>query len=463
MEKELRDFTHLSSRPPAKERLFNSPTIEDVIEQTAQQIADPDLRQMFIQCYPNTLDTTTYHVERDKDGKPDTFVVTGDIPAMWLRDSTNQLWPYIKYANREEKLQKLFAGLVFRQTKCVLTDPYANAFKFPYMDNPPRTPHWPGGDHWHDEVWERKYELDSLAAFFRLSNGYYEHTDDTTPFDEKWVEAVDVATDVIHKERATLGYKSVNELHRATMPNGQSFPATPIEGFGYPAKKSGLSRNLFRPSDDEAVFPYHIPANAMTVVGLRGMARILRRVHQPALAQRASGMAHDMNTGIQQHGIIEHRSLGKMYAYEVDGFGSQLLMDDPNVPSLLSLSYLGYASTDGPVYQATRRFVTSELNPFFAKGKHAGITSPHTGRFNQFWPIATIMQAMTSEDDTEIISCLKTLKETHAGTHFIHESINVDNPDDYTRPWFGWANSLFGELIVKLADRKPEILAKEIV
>lgn len=461
MHEKLKDFSDLTSRPAESERLFVSPVIEKVVDQTARVIADSELRQMFIQCYPNTLDTTTYFIE-DSQGVPDTFIVTGDIPAMWLRDSTNQVWPYIKYANREEKLQRMFAGLVFRQVKCVLTDPYANAFKFPYMKNPPKTPHWPYGDDWHDDVWERKYELDSLAAFFRLSNGYYENTDDLTPFDDKWVEAVDIATNVIHQEQNTLNYKSTDSLHRAIMPNGHTFPATAVEGYGYPAKRSGLSRNLFRPSDDEAIFPYHIPANAMTVVGLRGITRILRHIHQPELAQRTSGMAHTINAGIQQHGVVRHSTLGNMYAYEVDGFGSQLLMDDPNVPSLLSLPYLGFSAKGSSVYNATRKFAIHDTNPFYANGKYEGITSPHTGRFNKFWPIATIMQAMTSDDVTEIIACLKTLKNTHAGTHFIHESINVDDPNDYTRPWFGWANSLFGELIVNLAEKNPTLLSQEI-
>jgi meiotically up-regulated gene 157 (Mug157) protein len=462
MEVPLRDYTHLTYRPEKNDRLFTSSVVEDTITETVTKIADPNLKRMFIQCYPNSLDTTTYHFESSDDGNPDTFVVTGDIPAMWLRDSTNQLWPYIKFANREEKLRRMFAGLVFRQVKCVLVDPYANAFKFPYMKNPPKTSHWPEGDGWHDDVWERKYELDSLAAFFRLSNGYYENTGDPTPFDEKWVQAVDIATDVIYREQNTLNYKSLDSLHRATMPNGESFLATPVEGYGYPSNRSGLSRNLFRPSDDEAVFPFHIPANAMAVVGLRGIARILSRIDQPSLAQRTRGIAQTINSGIQQYGVVQHRLLGSIYAYEVDGFGSQLLMDDPNVPSLLSLPYLGYTSIDSPTYRATRRFVTSQMNPFFAEGHYSGITSPHCGRFNKFWPIATIMQAMTSNDDTEIISCLKTLKETHAGTQFMHESINVDNPDDYTRPWFGWANSLFGEMILDLVERKPEILSKEI-
>ena len=134
--------------------------------------------------------------------------------------------------------------------------------------------------------------------------------------------------------------------------------------------------------------------------------------------------------------------------------------DDPNAPNLLSLPYLGYCSIDDPIYIATRKFILSKANPFYVQGKVSGLTSPHAGTFNQFWPIATIMQAMTSEDENEIISCLRTLKQTHAGTFFIHESVNVDNPKKFTRPWFGWANSLFGELILNIVKNNPKILGQ---
>lgn len=444
---DLQNFSHFSTRPQPHDRLFRSDVIEEAIAAISDEIKDEDIKRMFMQCFPNTLDTTVYHSERE--GRPDTFVVTGDIPAMWLRDSVNQIWPYLSFIEKDEEIKSLFRGLIHRQTLCVISDPYANAFKRE-MD----------GD--RVEVFERKYELDSLAAFFRLSAGYYETTKDMSPFEDNWLKAVDKALEVIRIEQITLDKDNHELLFQFKTHGGHLHPAVRLEGYGYPSKRCGLSRCVFRPSDDETVFPYLIPANAMTVSYLRKIKTILEELGATDLIKRDQLLVDQISNGINEWGIIEHKQFGKIFAFEVDGFGSSIVMDDPNIPSLLSLPYLEYCDIDDKVYQNTRKLILSEWNSFFAKGQVAcGITSPHVGICDHFWPMATIMQALTTKDEKEIRECLATLKKTHGKTFYMHESVDVDNASHYTRHWFAWVNSLFGELILNVFDKHPEILKQE--
>ncbi len=445
---ELQNFSHFSSRPEVHDRLFRSEVIEEAITKISDDIADDDIRRMFTQCLPNTLDTTVYHSEHEN--RPDTFIVTGDIPAMWLRDSVNQVWPYLRFITKDDEIKKLFIGLIRRLSLCILSDPYANAFK--------REMH---GD--TVEVWERKYELDSLAAFFRLSSGYYEETKDMSPFGDVWIQAIDRALEVIHIEQNTLNKDNHELLFQFKTHSGHLHPSVRLSGYGYPSKRCGLSRCVFRPSDDESVFPYLIPANAMTVVNLRKIKPILEEVGAVDILKRSQLLVDQIENGINEWGIIKHKEFGDIYAYEVDGFGSSCLMDDPNIPSLLSLPYLGYCDVNDETYQNTRKFLLSDWNSFFAKGQVAcGITSPHVGVCDHFWPMATIMQALTTTDEKEIIECLATLKRTHAKTFYMHESVDVDDAHHYTRHWFAWVNSLFGELILTIHDKYPEILKQQL-
>jgi len=444
---ELQNFSHLNTRPEPHERLFHSELIESELEKISDCIADEDIRRMFSQCFPNTLDTTVYHSEHDNH--PDTFVVTGDIPAMWIRDSVNQVWPYLRYIKKNSELRNLFIGLLNRQIICLQSDPYANAFKREIHGN-------------KVEEWERKYELDSFGAFYRLSYGYYNETKDTTPFDNKWLKVINTTLTIINTEQNTLDKQNHELLFHFTTSSGHLHPAIRLKGYGYPGKHCGLSRCVFRPSDDETVFPYHIPDNAMIVVFLRKLQPLLEKISADETAKLAIKLADQIDEGIKKYGIVEHQKYGKIFAYEVDGYGSECIMDDPNIPSLLSLPYLEYVANTDPVYQNTRKLILSRWNSFYAKGEVAcGLTSPHVGVCDHFWPMATIMQALTSDDNDEIKECLQTLKNTHAGTFFMHESVDVDNDHSFTRHWFAWVNSLFGELILKLFETNQVILKEK--
>jgi len=443
-----------TQRPPVSKRRFISQEVEKVIQEVKAVIKDHELAWMFENCYPNTLDTTVDF--EMPDGKPDTFVITGDIDAMWLRDSTAQVWPYMPLIKKDARLRQLIQGLIYRQTKCVLIDPYANAF---YKD-PAKISQWnqdkptmkPG-------VHERKFEVDSLCYVIRLANEYYQITGDASLFTPDWDQAMQSIVHTFETEQRKNG-ESPYYFIRTT---SQMIDAPVFNGTGRPIKPVGLICSMFRPSDDATLFPFLIPSNIFAVLSLRQLAAIYsRELHNDDFAGRCSRLATEVETAIQQYAIVEHDRFGKIYAYEVDGFGNHLFMDDANVPSLMSLAYIGACKTTDPIYSQTRRFLLSDSNPYFLKGKAAeGQASPHTGKV-RIWPMGIILRAMTSTDQTEIVQCIRWLKGTHAGKGFMHESFNKDNPKDYTRDWFAWANTLFGELIIKIYNEKREVLQMDL-
>jgi len=438
-------------RPEIGKRCFSSPRIEKVIADVSAKIADPKLAALFVNCFPNTLDTTVT-LAADEQGKPDTFVVTGDIDAMWLRDSTNQVWPYLRFAGEDPALQRLLQGVINRQVRCVLSDPYANAFN--------RNPH---PSEWvsdrtamTDDLHERTYELDSLCAALRLSSGYYAASGDLSCFDDRWNAAMRLVLTTIRNEQAGSEELSTYRFQRVSPTSTETLAGG---GYGQPARRCGLSKSPFRPSDDAALLPFLIPANAMAVVCLRQLAALWDKLDQPGDAAEARALAGDIEQGIRTHGVIRHPQRGEIFAYEVDGFGSHFLMDDANVPSLLSLPYLGYCAPDDPLYLRTRRFILSASNPYYAAGQAAcGVGSPHTG-LGTIWPIALMVQALTSRSEDEVRDCLAALQATDAGTGFMHESFDKDEAARYTRRWFAWANTLFGELILDIEARYPRLLS----
>jgi meiotically up-regulated gene 157 (Mug157) protein len=443
------------NRPSPSERCFRSPAIESVLRDVSERIADSELAWLFNNCFPNTLDTTVRSHE-DADGRPDTFVITGDIDAMWLRDSTAQVWPYLPYAAQDPALRLLLQGVLNRQVRCVLLDPYANAFN----SDTEHVSHWvtdmtemrPG-------VHERKYELDSLCAVLRLSLGYWEATRDSTPFDSSWNAAMDLILQTIRVEQVGAEEYPRSPYH-FLRPSDQ--PQN-VVGPGHPGRRCGLSRSPFRPSDDPTLLPYLVPANAMAVVGLRGLMRLWAEAcPRPDAAQNAQRLADDIDMALENAAVYAHPQHGEIYAYEVDGFGSAYCMDDANVPSLLSLPYLGFCDRSEARYQRTRACVLSGDNPYYSEGRAgSGIGGPHVG-IGWIWPMSITLQALTSTSEDEIRHCLKLLKTTHSGTGFMHETFWKDDPTRYTRSWFAWANTLFGELIVMLDRDWPGLLRQPL-
>ena len=434
-----------SKRPPVEERLFVSDVIEKKIKEVQKLLKDnPRLAWMFANCFPNTLETTVHY--REIDGEDDTFVYTGDIPAMWLRDSGAQVWPYVQFANQDVKLQKMIRGVILRQFKCINIDRYANAFN----DGPTGAGWQKDGTRMSPDVFERKYEIDSLCYPIRLAYMYWLVTGDASVFGDIWKQAIAnvLLTFREQQRKGDVGpYRFLRETNRM-------FDTVGWDGYGAPVKPVGLIASMFRPSDDATILPFLVPSNFMAVTSLRKAAEVLRNVnHDEGLATQCETLAQEVHDALMEYAVVDHPKYGKVYAYEVDGFGNHLLMDDPNVPSLLALPYMGDVAVDDSIYQNTRRFLWSDDNPTFFRGKAGeGIGGPHIG-YDMVWPMSIMMRAFTSQDEKEIRECMDMLMQTDAGTGFIHESFHKDDATHYTRPWFAWQNTLFGELVLHLTKR----------
>lgn len=396
----------------------------------------PDLAPLVKQCFLNTIETT---VKVLNDGSM--FVITGDIPAMWLRDSAAQVRPYIKYASKDAQLSNIIKGVISKQAEMVCIDPYANAFNESangqgHKDETKQ----------NDAVWERKYEVDSLCAPLYLSHQFWKETGERDIFDEQYLDMlkniIEVFTIEQNHESSDYSFQRFNCAETDTLPK---------EGKGNPVAYTGMTWSGFRPSDDRCIYGYLIPSNMMAVTALTYGEEICREIYKnEEIAEACHKLASEIKVGIEKYGITYHEKYGKIYAYETDGMGNYNLMDDANSPSLLAIPYLGYKAEDDEIYQNTRRFILSEDNPYYYKGKYAsGIGSPHTPE-GYIWHIALTMQALTSNNREEILECLKMIGDTHGDCNYMHESFDPNNPNEFTRPWFAWANTLFAELLDQL-------------
>ena len=441
---------YITNRPNTNDRTFTSLAVEETIKFIKSKISDPQLSWIFENCYPNTLDTTVdYEVI---DGKPDTFIITGDIDAMWLRDSTAQVWPYLPLVTKDEKIKNLIKGLINRQAKCVIRDSYANSF---YKDLTKVSDHNKDIPTPIAGVHEQKWEIDSLCYVIRLSYNYYKLTKDDSIFDENWIKSTKLIYDTFLTEQRKDG-KSPYTFIR----NGTAMVDAPLfSGTGRPFKPNGLICSMFRPSDDATMYPFLIPSNIFASISMKQLSEIYKEQKIDELfSEKCLEMSIEIDNSVKKHAIKEHLDFGKIYSYEIDGFGNNLYMDDANVPSLMSLAYLNSKFKDDKIYLNTRKFLLSNNNPYFLKGKAAeGQASPHTGK-DKIWPMGIILRAMTSNDDDEIKKCLKMLVNTHANTGFMHEAFDKDNPNNYFRSWFAWANTLFGELIIKIQNERVHLL-----
>lgn len=444
------DEKFISNRPSLQDRKFMSDAVEKKLVEAKKVIKDKELAWMFENCFPNTLDTTV--TATLKDGRPDTYVITGDIDAMWLRDSSAQVWPYLPLMKEDKKLQDMVAGVVNRHAFYVLIDPYANAF----FNDEKRKGH---NDKTEMKPWvhERKWEVDSLCYVIRLAHGYWKHSNDTSCFDSTWIEAMKLVVATFKSEQRKNGKSAYNFRRTTDRPTDTAAGG----GSGAPIKPIGLICSVFRPSDDGTVFPFLIPSNYFAAQSLQQLAEIAKSVlHDKPFTDECLALATEVDNALKEYAVVNHKKVGNILAYEIDGYGAHYLIEDSNIPSLVSLPYLGSMKTTDPLYKNTRKFLLTEGNhPYYVKGKVAeGTTGPHAGR-EMIWPMGIIIRAMTSNDDDEIKKCLVMLKASHAGSGFMHEAFYKDDAAHFSRKWFAWANTLFGEFILKLIEEKPYLLA----
>ncbi|MCP3773002.1 glycoside hydrolase family 125 protein [Paenibacillus sp. MZ04-78.2] len=411
--------------------------VQDVLAEAEVKLAHrPKLLQLFKNCFPNTLATTTKRME---DGT--TFVITGDIPAMWLRDSVEQVMHYVPLAKNDPDLQQLIAGLIKRHIQYIHIDPYANAFNESANDW-----HWNTTDETEMSpwVWERKFELDSICFSMRLAYKYWKETERTDIFDTNFKSAMRKTVDLWKTEQRHFELSP----YRFTRNNDMPTDSLRNNGLGMPVNYTGMIWSGFRPSDDTCDFHYNIPSNMFAVVTLRQMREMAEWVFRDlAFVDELKKLEADVDHGIQLYGIYRHPEFGPIYAYETDGFGNYCLMDDAGTPGLMSIPYIGYTTPDDPIYQNTRRFALSKQNPFYYEGKVAkGIGSPHTPP-DYIWHMALSMQGLTAVTKEEKLEMLAMLEATDADTGFMHEGFHADDPTVFTRSWFAWSNSLFSLLV----------------
>ena len=402
------------------------------------EVAGEPVAELFAGAMVRTLARTVQVLD---DGT--VFVITGDIPAMWLRDSATQMLPYLRIAgdSPDGALADPLVGIVRRQLFYLRHDPYANAFNLEASGRC-HEPRDLADDPW---LWERKYEIDSLCFPFLLAHQVWAATGRRDHLDETFVAAARAAVTILeietdHEQRSD---------YRFVRPDTVPIDTLTRDGRGTPVGPTGMTWAGFRPSDDACLYGYNIPGNLMAIHCLRLLPELLP-AEQAGLAAEATALADRLAAGVAAYGVIEHPTHGQIWAYEVDGLGNRLLMDDANMPSLLSLPLVAGIAVDDPLYRRTRDFVLSADNPFFYRGSVAtGVGSPHTPP-RYVWPIALAVEGLTAGSLDRALELVHLIESTTAGTGHVHEGFDVDDDTRFTRPWFSWADSMFCALAMSL-------------
>jgi uncharacterized protein len=318
----LLSSSRMDCRPPAAERCFISATVESVISiVTTEALACPRIRSVFSNCFPYTLDHTIKHFTNIAN-RPDTFVVTGDIHAMWLRDSARQVMPYLEFMQRDSNLRSLVEGVIRRQVSCVLIDPYANAFRLNGEEG--------GRGEWANDITdmkpglhERKWECDSLCAFLDLSMSYVESANDRKLIeDPDFVRALETVVDVFEQQQR-WHCPGPYQFKRKT---DWGPDAVMENGYGQIWRPCGAIFSTFRPSDDSTLFGFNTPQNLYAMNALGQVAAVISGDDSLAeLRRRALSIREQIYNAIKAHAIGDHMHYGKIFCYEFDGFGNKVM------------------------------------------------------------------------------------------------------------------------------------------
>ncbi|GAA0365087.1 glycoside hydrolase family 125 protein [Alkalibacterium iburiense] len=420
----------------------NTVEVQAFMDKVNQLAADqPEWLEIFNNSFLDTLNNTV-KILKDET----TFVLTGDIPAMWLRDSTAQIRPYLFLANESDEIRDMIKGLIERHFQMINVDPYANAFN--EEDN--NAGHQDDHTDMQPIIWERKYEIDSLCYPIQLAYLYYKETGDTSSFNDTFHEGVKKILNVWKTEQ-----NHENSPYQFERDTWREEDTLTHDGKGTPVAYTGMTWSGFRPSDDRCTYHYLVPSNMFAVAVLGYLEDIYSNITKDeSLVETINTLKNEINEGIKTHAIVKNKAGEDVYAYEVDGLGNTSIMDDANIPNLISAPYLGFCDIDDPIYQNTRETLLSDENPYYYSGEAAsGIGSSHTPD-QYIWHMSLAMIGLTSLDKDVKKEMLDTMVATDGGQKALHEGFHKDRPEEYTREWFSWPNMLFCELMLDYYDYK---------